>query len=73
MVNAELRATLRYMTTEPYSETKGSHQYPVQAISAWQEWNDLSLDFWWSAQDEKDARYMEREYELQGFVDYSCQ
>lgn len=27
---------------EPYDEEKLAHQEPVQAISAWQQWNDPS-------------------------------
>jgi len=66
--------------TVPYSETKGEHQYPVQAISAWQEWNDLGDSDWFTSAEERDMERCEKQERvirehiiLLSLVDYSCQ
>ena len=35
------------MSAEQYDEEKLEHQFPVSAISEWQEWNDLALAIQW--------------------------
>lgn len=68
------------MRHEQYSETLGEHQYPVIALSEWQEWNDLRWADWSTQREEEtEERIRKKEQRInehhttQTLLDYSSQ